>query len=216
LQPSTRAADQTGALSATEAAAGGGVDQDPSPLTEEEEERAMAASIDFLQQEEVNDSDNMTFMDRLGSLLLSKETAIVIKSIRKMLTAFNQGLQLSNSDFLSGIVTLERFYLGMETRRTGDRVRDLSFIEQSRHYYMFSMAAYGWKGLNFFGKGKGIIKDSTRRNADKKCLLEFLVLPEEHLLIFDMDPGHVFRPGYFVAYDAVTESIVLCIRGTMV
>jgi hypothetical protein len=31
------------------------------------------------------------------------------------------------------------------------------FVQTVRHFYKFAMAAYGWKGLNFFGKGNGVI-----------------------------------------------------------
>jgi hypothetical protein len=77
------------------------------------------------------------------------------------------------------------------------------------------MASYGWRGLNFFGKGRGIIKDSTRKDADKKALLEFLALPEDNLLSFQPASAGVFKPSFFIAKDELTESIVLVIRGTM-
>jgi hypothetical protein len=39
----------------------------------------------------------------------------------------------------------------------GKVVTSLEFVERSRHFFKFAMSAYGWKGLNFFGKGNGYI-----------------------------------------------------------
>ncbi len=58
--------------------------------------------------------------------------------------------------------------------------------------------------------------DYVRKHADLKCVLEFLALPEDRILAFELATAQVFRPSYFIAIDDLTDSIVLVIRGTMV
>lgn len=177
---------------------------------EEAEEEERASTPEFAQ------TLNMTFLERIGGLVLSKETNTVLKSIQSLLVEFGQGLEIANGSLLSGILTLEKFYMNWETPRTGDVVRELSLIEIPRYFYKFAMAAYGWKGLNFFGKGSGIITDSVKKDSDRKCLLQFLSLPSENLLDCELARMEVFRPSYFIAIDMHTEALILTIRGTMV
>jgi hypothetical protein len=82
--------------------------------------------------------------------------------------------------------------------------------------WRFSMASYGWKGLNFIGKGNGYLSDAVRDHSDAKSVMEHLSLPKEDLLAYEFRTGEAFRPSYFVAHDRSTNSIVLSIRGTMV
>ena len=58
--------------------------------------------------------------------------------------------------------------------------------------------------------------DATRPNSDRKAVLEYLSIPEDMLLAFEINSGVVFRPGYFIAVDEITDSLVVCVRGTMV
>lgn len=185
------------------------------------DEAEFKESLEFLYHEDKDEHPNekpvaSTLVDKIGDLVLSKETSKVVKSIRRVLAAYGQGLELTNAQLISGINILEKYYINHEMTYTGKNVRCLSQIEQPRHFYSFAMAAYGWKGLNFFGKGAGIIKDSTRKDADRKAVLDFLKLPDANLLAFELTTVEIFRPSYFVAIDDITNSIVLTIRGTMV
>lgn len=47
-------------------------------------------------------SENRTLLDRLGAMIFSKETHNVIKSIRRLLAAYGQGFEFSNSSILAG------------------------------------------------------------------------------------------------------------------
>ena len=129
----------------------------------EDEEKHLSTSLEFLfhEDEDAPRGESSTIMEKLAEWFLSKETNEVIKAIRKVLALYGQGLELSNSALVSGILTLEKFYANQEPPKTGKLVRELSKIELPRHFYKYAMAAYGWKGLNFFGKGAGIIKGST-------------------------------------------------------
>jgi hypothetical protein len=124
----------------------------------------MSETLAFLKLEEEGDAalaqpsgDEATFGSKLASIFLSKETSEVLQGIRKLLAEYGQGLEFNNADLLKGVLTLEKFYVNYKTRRTGDVVKELSAVEIPRHFFKFAMAAYGWKGLNFFGKGAGYV-----------------------------------------------------------
>ena len=186
-------------------------------LKQEEDNIKVSSQYFYHEEEEELEEEGRTagFLDRLGDLVLSKETSTVLKAIRKITAAYGQGLEMSNASLLGGVLSLEKFYINHGTKRTGKRVLELGKIEVARHYYKFTLASYGWKGLNFFGKGKGILVDAARADADRKSLLEFLAIPDDHLLELKMATNDLFRPGYFIAVDEIKDSIVLCIRGTM-
>lgn len=111
---------------------------------------------------------------------------------------------------------LEKFYNDLPRDRTWDIVEDLSEIELAAHFWKFSVASYGWKGLNFIGKGNGYISDAMRQHSDALSIIEYLSIPKEDLLAYEFRSAQAFRPSYFIARDRSTNSIVLCIRGTMV
>ncbi|EPZ31622.1 alpha/beta-hydrolase [Rozella allomycis CSF55] len=160
-------------------------------------------------------SKGVSFLETIGSYIVSKETLAVLRGIQSILVAYNQGLEISNATLIASIFILENFYLHVPRPRTGDLVNSMEFAERSRHYYKFSMAAYGWKGLNFFGKGNGYIADSVRSKSDEKSVLEYLSLQKPDLLNFELASEKVFRPCYFIAIDRRTSAIILSIRGTM-
>jgi hypothetical protein len=118
---------------------------------------------------------------------------------------------------LSGFAVVERFYQELpREQRTWDIVKDLSEIQVASHLWRYSMASYGWKGLNFIGKGNGYLSDAIRHHSDSKSVMEHLSLPPGDLLAYEFRNSGAFRPSYFVAHDPSTNSIVLSIRGTMV
>lgn len=77
------------------------------------------------------------------------------------------------------------------------------------------MASLGWRGLNFFGRGGGLIIDVARPDADKRSVMEYLHLAEPDLLVFQLDTDYLYRPNFFVAIDRRLSAIILSIRGTM-
>ncbi|CAM0139546.1 unnamed protein product [Umbelopsis sp. WA50703] len=154
-------------------------------------------------------------LDTLGSWATTKETNQVLRSIGKLLAAFGQGFELSHLQVLTGFTVLEKFYAEQPKNRTWDLVTDLGEIEPAAHFWKFSIAAYGWKGLTFIGKSTGILTNATRKHSDALSIVEYLSLPKEDLLAYEFRTGEVFRPSYFIARDRATNSIVLSIRGTM-
>ncbi|CAO3591233.1 unnamed protein product [Absidia cylindrospora] len=167
----------------------------------------------------LNDMDDSlkTFplLDTIGSWTVSKETNQILRAIGKLLAAFGQGFELSHLQILTGFAVVEKFYQELPRERTWDLVTDLSEIQLASHMWRFSMASYGWKGLNFIGKGNGYLSDAVRDHSDARSIMEHLSLPKEDLLAYEFRTGEAFRPSYFVAHDRSTNSIVLSIRGTM-
>lgn len=149
-------------------------------------------------------------------LWAATETSQVIRTIGKLLATFGQGFELTNMQVLTGFTALEKFYSDLPRNRTWDIVEDLSEIDMGARFWKFSIASYGWKGLNFIGKGNGIISDAMREHSDAKSIIEYLTIPKEDLLAYEFRSAEAFRPSYFIARDRFTNSIVLSIRGTMV
>lgn len=162
------------------------------------------------------DSDKVAAAEKSGSWTSSTDISQVIRTIGKLLATFGQGFELSNIQVLTGFTVLEKFYSDLPRNRTWELVEDLSEIDNAARFWKFSIASYGWKGLNFIGKGNGIISDAMREHSDAKSIIEYLMIPKEDLLAYEFRSAEAFRPSYFIARDRFTNSIVLSIRGTMV
>lgn len=160
--------------------------------------------------------DSKTLLDMIGSWAGGTEAAQVIQTIGKLLATFGQGFELTNMQVLTGLSVLEKFYTDLPRSRAEDVVTDLSDIDDAARFWKFSIASYGWKGLNFIGKGNGIFSDAMREHSDAKSIVEYLTIPKEDLLAYEFRSAEAFRPSYFIAKDRFTNSIVLSIRGTMV
>ncbi|KAI3644017.1 hypothetical protein MP228_010181 [Amoeboaphelidium protococcarum] len=169
-----------------------------------------------------------TIFQQIGSVILSEETFKAIQGIQNMFQALNQGSSISNADFIKGYLLLEKYFYYKDQLQSirsdiseskglygGEIVKDLDKIQTGRQFYRFALATYGWKGLNFFGKGQGIVRDSARKDADRKTVMEYLNLTEDVMLDFSLNYVGLYRPSYFVVKDSFTNSIAMCIRGTM-
>ena len=84
------------------------------------------------------------------------------------------------------------------------------------YFLRFPMANYGTLALNYFGGGKGFIRDLMRPKTDIKTALEFLNLDKEDMLDWDNAGVEMFKPVYFICRDKATDSIVVSFRGTWV
>ncbi|KAG0088581.1 hypothetical protein BGZ93_010330 [Podila epicladia] len=136
----------------------------------------------------VDDDDTVVqypILDMVGPWTIAPETQKVVKAVIRLAAAFGQGFELTNAQILTAVVVLERYY------------RD------------------GYAGINFVGKGNGIMKDLIRWRSDHACAIDFLRIPKEDLLAYEFHASKVFHPSYYVALDRATNSIVLAIRGTM-
>ncbi|CAM0136598.1 unnamed protein product [Umbelopsis sp. WA50703] len=174
---------------------------------EVKEEKARLSSLD-------SDS-NSSLLDTITSWSTSKETGSVLKSISKLLSAFGQGFELSNYQIVTGFAVLEKFYTELPRERTWDVVKNLEDIDLASRFWTFAVAAYGWRGIHFLGKGNGIWADGLRSQSDMLSVVNYLKIAEEDMLAYEWRKSEVFRPSYFIARDRATNSIILSIRGTM-
>src|SRR6266566_2561587 len=104
-----------------------------------------------------------------------------------------QGFELSNVQILAGFTVLEKYYMELPRDRTWDLVEDVTEIDTASHFWKYSLASYGWKGLNFIGKGNGYISDVWRDHSDALSILEYLSIPKEDLLAYEFRPAEAFR-----------------------
>ncbi|KFH64397.1 hypothetical protein MVEG_10222 [Podila verticillata NRRL 6337] len=166
----------------------------------------------------VDDDDTAVqypILDMVGSWTIAPETQKVVKAVVRMASAFGQGFELTNAQILTAVVVLERYYRDVTSERMDTGLATLEQVEHAGYFWRFSMACYGWAGINFVGKGNGIIKDFIRWRSDHACAIDFLRIPNEDLLAYEFHASKVFHPSYYVALDRATNSIVLAIRGTM-
>lgn len=154
-------------------------------------------------------------LDSLGEYFVHPETKRNLRAITSMIKAFGQGFDISYVELLNGAALLERFYSTMDTDYTGAVMEGYEECERAAHFHRFALASYGWKGLNFFGHGNGILTDSIRSHSDIRSIREFLNLEQDDLLMYDLHGRVIFQPNYYVARDRATNSIVLAVRGTM-
>ncbi|KAK3811694.1 MAG: hypothetical protein JOS17DRAFT_762833 [Linnemannia elongata] len=154
-------------------------------------------------------------LDMVGSWTIAPETQKVVKAVIRIASAFGQGFELTNAQILTGVVVLERYYRDVTSERMDTGLATLEQVEHAGYFWRFSMACYGYAGINFVGKGNGIMKDLIRWRSDHACAIDFLRIPKEDLLAYEFHASKVFHPSYYVALDRATNSIVLAIRGTM-
>ncbi|KAG0333720.1 hypothetical protein BG000_008937 [Podila horticola] len=166
----------------------------------------------------VDDDDTVVqypILDMVGPWTIAPETQKVVKAVIRMASAFGQGFELTNAQILTAVVVLERYYRDVTSERMDTGLATLEQVEHAGYFWRFSMACYGWAGINFVGKGNGIMKDLIRWRSDHACAIDFLRIPKEDLLAYEFHASKVFHPSYYVALDRATNSIVLAIRGTM-
>ncbi|KAH8550853.1 hypothetical protein BGW37DRAFT_529373 [Umbelopsis sp. PMI_123] len=163
----------------------------------------------------LDDDSNTSILETIGSWATSKETSTVLKTISKLLAAFGQGFELSNYQIVTGFAVLEKFYSELPRERTWDVVNNLEDIDLASRFWSFAIAAYGWRGIHFIGKGNGIWADGMRNESDVLSVVNFLKIAVDDMLAYEWRKTEVFRPSYFIARDRATNSIVLSIRGTM-
>ncbi|CAO0795273.1 unnamed protein product [Mucor circinelloides] len=182
------------------------------PVNKEQPQPSQSSSLIDTEDDTLR---SFPILDTIGSWTMAKETNQVFRAIGKLLVAFGQGFELSNLQILSGFNVVEKFYSDLPRERTWDLVEDVSEIEMASYMWRYAMASYGWKGLNFIGKGNGIFSDAVRPQSDALSIIEHLEIPKEDLLAYEFRTNAAFRPSYFIARDRKLNAIVLSIRGTM-
>ncbi|KAJ1918896.1 hypothetical protein H4219_002346 [Mycoemilia scoparia] len=166
---------------------------------------------------------DITLLQSLSSMFLAPSTYKVMKSISSIASSFGQGLELSNSEVIGGLMTLNRFFADPKasfndnTSESSHRLKSClnqDMLMLPARYAKFALASYGWRALYIFSKGITLI-DGARVNSDVNCVLQYLKLPESDLIGYNFQSQEVFRSCYFIARDKEHDALVLSIRGTM-
>ena len=147
---------------------------------------------------------------------LDEESLTGLNGLVRMVTTYHKNLNLSNSIIASSLVLLSKYYAArVPVSYSMSTSHDMELLERIRYLNRYSIACYGWKAMNYFGKGSGFIKDSILDNPNKVTLLRYLSIPEEDLLELNFIEDGPHRPRYFVVKDRVHQAIVISLRGSM-
>ena len=149
-------------------------------------------------------------------MVFNKETAIALLSLVRLASTYQKGLKLSNAQLVSALILISRYYsCRVPLLYSKKYLRDLEMLERLRYLYRYTIASYGWKAINFLGKGSGMLRDSVLDDPDKATLLKYLVIPEEDLLEINYEEVGPNKPRYFVAIDRIQEALIISLRGSM-
>ncbi|KAJ2082852.1 hypothetical protein H4R24_001244 [Coemansia sp. RSA 988] len=164
-------------------------------------------------------TNDRTLMQSLTSMFISQSTFMAIKSLERLISMFNEGVELSNTELLGGLLTLYKFYNEAEipgvTRPCKDDIVDNTRrLELPGRYARFALASYGWRGLYFFNRGITLM-DGAKVDSDVTSVLQYLGITQEDLLGYEFRSSQLFCPSYFVAHDRQQNAVVLVVRGTM-
>ncbi|KAJ2813413.1 hypothetical protein H4S07_000708 [Coemansia furcata] len=160
-----------------------------------------------------------TLMQSVASMFISPSTFMAIKSLDRLVGTFNQGVELSNTELLGGLLTLYKFYNeadipGVTDPLRGQVVESVGELEQPGRYARYALASYGWRALYFFNRGITLM-DGAKVDSDVTSVLQYLGMGAEDLLGYEFRSSQLFCPSYFVSHDRAHNAVVLVVRGTM-
>ncbi|KAJ2852401.1 hypothetical protein IWW36_000288 [Coemansia brasiliensis] len=164
-------------------------------------------------------ANEKSLMQSLSSMFISPSTFMAIKSLERLVGMFNQGIELSNTEMLGGLLTLYKFYNeadipGVSCPHPGQIVEGVSKLELPGRYARFALASYGWRALYFFNRGITLM-DGAKVDSDVTSVLQYLHIKSDDLLGYEFRSSQLFCPSYFVAHDRQCNAVVLVVRGTM-
>jgi Lipase (class 3) len=158
-------------------------------------------------------------------LFLDASSITCLRNLYALLRSYGQGLALSTSTLASAFFLLIKFYqvkvpVTLSSPNKSRVVLDMEFLARCKHLYRYTIASYGWKGINYFGQGRGFIRDSFRggsafQDRDRLCMAEFLSVFPEDIIDLQMAESEPFKPRYFVVVDRSSMTLVLSIRGSL-
>ena len=164
-------------------------------------------------------STSTAMFQKMASAFMSEDDYKALLTVQALILAFNQGIEVGGVYMTRSFILLQRYFhrrsSSMQYSNNGEleTMRKADFI-LPRHLYRFVIASFGWLGVTYSGKGKGLI-DAMRSQADAKTVREYLKLAEGDLLKSNFESPGAFRPVYFVAYDRDLRAVVVSIRGTL-
>ena len=138
---------------------------------------------------------------------------------RALYELFVEDLNLSRSQLILTF-SLLLTYSSDQMIHTGRTIKDVKFVENVHHWCLFAVSIFGWALKEFetlgfkISSAKAIAKGfSENTNLDRKIVCDVTGIKEQDL-ITSCFVSHLYRPGYFIAIDHSTKTIVIAVRGT--
>nr|KAJ3403226.1 hypothetical protein HK105_004123 [Polyrhizophydium stewartii] len=148
---------------------------------------------------------------------LTENTLGGLKDLAETAAAFlGTGWKMSKADLASAMLLLSDMQREHPTERTHNVVTDPQQLRIAAYFMDFVLPSYGAVVLNYFGYGRGFLRDALRINPDRKAVLDHAKLAPADILAWEFGLPELFKPNFYIAHDRRTDAIVLTIRGTLV
>ncbi|KAI8920196.1 hypothetical protein DFJ77DRAFT_451634 [Powellomyces hirtus] len=147
--------------------------------------------------------------------LISENTMMGLKEIGDIASAFfGTGWKLTKPEFARALLFVQKYYSKYHPNpRTNDIVTDERQIRVACYFLNYAMAAYGSLILNYFGYGKGYVRDFIRPKMDSVTAREHLGLAKSDMLAWNFEL-ELFKPQFYIVRDPKLNAIIIVIRGT--
>lgn len=197
------------------------IDADSAAMEQVQGSESIEKAVD--QQKTINSvklhvSRSTAVFQKMANRFMSGADYKALLTIQALLLAFNQGIEVGGVAMTRAFILLQKYYnarpLLSEVNSSNNRKVQRSKLALPRQLFRFVIASFGWMGVTYTGKGKGLI-DGMRSQADAKTVKEYLKLAEGDLLHSNFDSPGAFRPVFFVAFDKDLRAIIVSVRGTM-
>lgn len=127
---------------------------------------------------------------------------------------FGTGWEIYKKDRLRSTSLLMQYFERHPLPRTHQVISNTQKLRIIAYFMSFALVSYGAAALNFFGYGKGVLRDFMSTNPDLNATLSHLELTKKDLLAWDYGLPKMFKPSFFIVHDKRTDSIVVSFRGT--
>ncbi|KAJ3164115.1 hypothetical protein HDU88_005613 [Geranomyces variabilis] len=147
--------------------------------------------------------------------LISENTMLGLKELSELTSAFfGTGWKLTKPEIARSALFVQKYYMKYHPNpRTNDVVTDERQIRVACYFLNYAMASYGSLILNYFGYGKGYLRDALRLKMDSNTAREHLGLGKGDMLAWNFEL-ELFKPQFYICRDPKLNAIVIVIRGT--
>ncbi|KAI8824365.1 uncharacterized protein EV422DRAFT_318078 [Fimicolochytrium jonesii] len=147
--------------------------------------------------------------------IIAENTMLGIKEVAQLASAFfGSGWKLNKMEIARSMLFVQKYYQKFHPNAmTNDVVTDGRQIRVACYFLNYAMCAYGSLLMNFFGYGKGYLRDAARPKMDSATAREHLGLGKNDMLAWDFQL-ELFKPQVFICRDPKLNAIVIAIRGT--
>lgn len=146
---------------------------------------------------------------------LAENTVVGLKEVSQLAAAFlSSGWNINKIALMRSLLLVRKYQTRYNpNNRTNKLVLSKTQIKTFLYFIKYDVASYGSLAANYFGHGKGYIRDTLRSKADSTTAREILGIPKEDLLVWDYELK-MFKPMFYIARDRSLDALVISIRGT--